>query len=276
MMSSATLESLVQDATSGDGEALESVLRRIKDDIYGLALRMLGHPADAEDATQEILLRIVTRMSTFEGRSSFRTWVYRVAVRSLLNVRRGRAEPPTLSFDDFGADLLDGLTAEAPGGLSHAERVRLSTEVRISCTQAMLLCLDRAHRVAYLLGVIFELDGETASRCLEITPAAYRKRLSRARERVEKFTRASCGLANAQAPCNCERRIEPAVAAGRIDPAALLFSEHPAIAAPASDAELLAETLGRICRSDELMRSNPRYVAPDRLLGHVRRACSAG
>ncbi len=273
-MTAVTLESLVQDAISGDGHALESVLRRIKADIYGLSLRMLVHPADAEDATQEILFRIVTRLSTFEGRSSFRTWVYRVSVRALLNVRRGRAEPEALSFDEFGADLLNGLTVEAPDGWSDAEQTRLTNEIRISCTQAMLLCLDRAHRIAYLLGVIFELDGETASQCLEITPAAYRKRLSRARARVERFTRASCGLANPRAPCSCAGRIEPALASGRLDPVAMLFSEHPALSAPHRDAELLAATLGNICRSDELMRSNPRYVAPDRLLKHVRDACS--
>jgi RNA polymerase sigma factor (sigma-70 family) len=53
---------------------------------------MLYHPQDAEDATQEILVKILTRLSSFEGRSSFRTWLYRIAVNHLLNIRRSRVE----------------------------------------------------------------------------------------------------------------------------------------------------------------------------------------
>ncbi len=119
-MSQPSLETLVTRAISGDGSALNSVLRQIKDDIYGLAIRMLWHPADAEDLTQEILMRVVTRLSTFEGRSKFRTWVYQVAVRSILNFKRGRAEQHTFCFEEFGDDLLKGLEGQAPVGMNDA------------------------------------------------------------------------------------------------------------------------------------------------------------
>lgn len=269
-MEEPTIETQVAAALAGDSAALDAVLARIKDDIYGLAIRMLMHPADAEDATQEILLRVVTRLSTFEGRSRFRTWVYRLAVRALLNVKRGRAEPPALSFEDFGADLALGLQAGAPAGLADAERTRLRTEVRIACTQAMLLCLDRDHRIAYLLGVVFELTGEEAAASLELPAATYRKRLSRARSRVEQFTRAHCGLVGEQAPCSCEGRIAPALAADRVNPAGLLFAEHPVAHAGTREAAVLAEGLSGLCTSGDLMRANPAYLAPERLLAKLR------
>lgn len=65
---------LVARARSGDREALEALIRRHQPWIYNIALRMLSHPHDAEDATQEILLEALTRLASFEERSSFRTW----------------------------------------------------------------------------------------------------------------------------------------------------------------------------------------------------------
>ena len=68
---------LVARACSGDREALADLVRWHQGWIYNIALRMLYHPQDAEDATQEILIKVVTQLSSFEGRSSFRTWLYR-------------------------------------------------------------------------------------------------------------------------------------------------------------------------------------------------------
>lgn len=276
VMSSKTLEDWVSDAVAGDAAALEHVVRQIKDDIYGLAMRMLFHPADAEDATQEVLLRVVTRLSRFEGRSRFRTWVYRVAVRALLNVRRGRAEPPAASFEDFGDDLMDGLQAGAPGDLAAVEVDVLTREVRIACTQAMLMCLDRDHRIAYLLGVVFGLDGPEAARAMDVSEATYRKRLSRARQRVETFTRSHCSLVAPVAPCSCAGRIGPAVTLGRVDPAQLLFAAHPVNEVTTETTEQLVSILKRAAHSDTLMQSNPAYVAPERLVARVRQGLAAG
>ena len=58
-------------ARAGDRSALESVVRAIQKEVYQLALRFLGHPQDAEDATQEILIRIVTGLDGFRGKSAF-------------------------------------------------------------------------------------------------------------------------------------------------------------------------------------------------------------
>ena len=93
----ADLTEHIRAATAGDKAAAGAVLDAIQDDVYELALRMLGHPADAQDAAQEILLIVLTHLGSFRGDSSFKTWVWRIAANHLSRVRRGRRE--VLTFD---------------------------------------------------------------------------------------------------------------------------------------------------------------------------------
>jgi DNA-directed RNA polymerase specialized sigma24 family protein len=107
---------LVAAAVAGDQPALEQVLRAVVDDVRRLAQRMLWHPQDAEDATQEILVKVATRLSTFRGDARVTTWVHRIAINHLLTTRRRRAEDPSLTFAAFGEDLaldLDAVTTAA-------------------------------------------------------------------------------------------------------------------------------------------------------------------
>ena len=264
-----SLEDLVAEAVSGNAASLNDVVRRIKDDVYALAMRMLCHPADAEDATQEILIRVVTYLGTFEGRAQFRTWVYRVAATSLLNFKRGRMEAP-MTFDEFAEDLREGFDANPPEEPAGAELRVLRNEVKIACTQAMLLCLDRDHRIAYVLGEILELSSTEAASIVEASAATYRKRVSRARQRVTEFTAASCGLVSGAAPCRCAGRVRPALATGRIDPTRLLFAEHPVRAVQHAEARAVADVIDQVYPSAEaLMRSNPDYAAPELSLGEL-------
>ena len=84
MSRSMALEDLARQALDGDRDAVDRLVRDLQGDVYGLAIRMLWNREDAEDATQEILVRVVTRLSQFDFRSRLRTWVYRVAVNYLL------------------------------------------------------------------------------------------------------------------------------------------------------------------------------------------------
>lgn len=200
-------------AQGGDAKALETLVRGIQDRVHKLALRMLADPTAAQDATQEILIRVVTKLSTFRGDSSFETWTYRVATNYLLTARKVIANDPGLSFQMFGDDLLDGLADEH--SVAPEDHVMLN-ELRLRCTMALLLCLDRDHRAAYVLGDVLEFDHSEAAEVLDIAPATFRKRLSRARGRVQDFTAKTCGLANPAAQCSCRARLPAAMAAGRI------------------------------------------------------------
>src|SRR5439155_11284133 len=96
-------------AVDGDPDALDSLVRELQGDIYGLALRMLWNREDAEDATQEILVRVVTRLAQFDFRSRLKTWVYRVAVNYILDVKKSPVERLHLTFEEFAEDLVAGL-----------------------------------------------------------------------------------------------------------------------------------------------------------------------
>jgi hypothetical protein len=105
----ASLDELARRAAEGDREALSALVRDLQHPMYRLALRFLGHPDDAQDACQEILVRIVTRLGTFEGRSKFTTWAYTVAVRSLLRTRKRLVEASVQGADAFAAFLDAGM-----------------------------------------------------------------------------------------------------------------------------------------------------------------------
>lgn len=218
------LEDVGRRAIDGDRNALEELVRALQGDIYGLALRMLCNREDAEDATQEILVRIVTHLSQFDFRSKLKTWVYRVAVNYILDVKKSPVERLHLSFEQFAEDLTSGLSLEAP---SETEQSLLIEEVKVGCTFGMLQCLDRPHRLAYILGEILELPGPAAAEALEISPDLFRKRLQHARTAILKFTKNYCGLASDTAPCKCNRQVPSALRLGRISASSCNFAATP-------------------------------------------------
>jgi RNA polymerase sigma factor (sigma-70 family) len=218
-----TVEEIAQRAVTGDRHALEALVRAIQSDVYAMALRMLWNREDAEDATQEILVRVVTRLTSFNFRSSLKTWVYRVAVNHLLDRERSPLERMNLNFVRLSEDLAEGLTSDGPG---ENERSVLVEEVKIGCTLAMLQCLDRPHRLAYILGEILDLPGAEAAEALDVDPGVQRKRLERARSAIFAFTRAYCGLVSDSAACRCNLRVAAALSLGRAHPGALEFADR--------------------------------------------------
>jgi RNA polymerase sigma factor (sigma-70 family) len=215
MLENPTLEELARRAVAGDRDAVAGVVRELQGGVYALALRMLWQPHDAEDATQEILVRVVTRLAQFDFKSRLKTWAYRVATNYLLDVKKSCVERQKLNFTAFAEDLAEGLCSDGP---AEQERSRLTEEVKIGCTMGLLQCLDRPHRLAYVLGEILDLSAPEAAEALELEPAAFRKRLQRAREAIEAFTRAHCGLVANEAACACNRRVPAAIQLGRISP----------------------------------------------------------
>jgi len=232
MTETPTLEELARRAAEGDRDAVAAVVRALQNDVHALALRVLWNPEDAEDAAQEILVRVVTRLGQFDFKSRLKTWVYRVATNYLLDVKKSCVERQKVNFTSFAEDLNDGLSTDGP--LDH-EHALLVEEVKIGCTLGLLQCLDRPHRLAYVLGEIFEWSAPDAAEALGIEPAAFRKRLQRAREAIEGFTRAHCGLVSEEAACACNRRVPAAIRLGRVEPDRLRFASSGASYAAARD-----------------------------------------
>src|SRR5436190_13114574 len=96
---SVTDEDLVLQAKNGNWDALEQLIGRHQAWIFNIAVRIVRKPEEAEDVTQEVLLKIVTKLSTFQGKSSFRTWLYRIVVNHVLNLKQ---RPKEVTFSEFG------------------------------------------------------------------------------------------------------------------------------------------------------------------------------
>ncbi|WP_377270535.1 RNA polymerase sigma factor [Peterkaempfera sp. SMS 1(5)a] len=250
---------LVARAVAGDRTALEEVVRLLQDPLYRLALRMVWRPADAEDATQEILIRVVTRLATWRAEARLLTWAYRIGVNYVLNLRRKTPqEAGQLSLEDFREGLAEGLADQDYAG---PDAGLLAAEVRLSCSQAVLQCLERGERVAFVLGEVFELSSTEAAWILEVSPAAYRKRLERARQRIRAFMGSTCGIVNPEAFCRCSRRVEKAVAVGRVDPRRPTLATHPVSPGGRGVAEA-ADQMLRLRDAAGVLRAHPDYAAP--------------
>ena len=255
---------LVARAKGGDQDALECVVRRHQGWIYNIAVRMLYHPQDAEDATQEILIKALTRLSSFEGRSSFRTWLYRIVVNHVLNMKRGRRERAELTFSCYGHGLDSTPDLDPPDERDVPADIKLLVdEARIGCASGMLLCLDREQRIIYVLGEIFGVTDTVGADLLAISPDTFRQRLTRARRDLHNFMNDKCGLVNPSNPCRCARKTRGFMQAGYVDPANLLFARErirqvdDVVAAKAA----LLTTLDRQC--GEVFRKHPFYESPD-------------
>jgi len=256
------IEKLVREAINGNKIALEGVTLAIQDNVYFLALRMLANPEYARDATQEILIKVITSLSTFKFESQFNTWVYRVAVNYLISEKKIIDRDSNLTFDIYKEDLESDL--QEPLDLQNDPQYHvLLNELRISCTMAMLLCLNPPHRMAYILGDILELEHGEASKILSVTKENFRKQLSRSRVKIINFTTKSCGLVSDRAKCSCEKKLTGAVKRQRINSDRVIFSGGNQYSYKEVKASLL-ETQQSL-RTIDLQNSIKHYKSPSDL-----------
>lgn len=214
---------LIEEAVAGNGKALEELLAGVQDMVFNLALRMLGTVHDAEDATQDILIRIMTNLMSFRRECAFKTWVYRLSVNYLLNYKKSMFVEHPLDFEFYGNDIRFAKLDEEDGVLDEMTRKELAKELKLSCSNVMLQCLDAETRCIFILGTMFKLDSRTGAEAMGITPENYRQRLSRARRKVAGFLTEYCGLSG-KGFCSCYHRVSYAVAQGRLNPEHMEFS----------------------------------------------------
>jgi RNA polymerase sigma factor (sigma-70 family) len=260
------LRELAAKAAEGDRDALARAIASVRDDVYRLALRMLWHPQDAEDASQEALIRIMTRIGSYRGEAAFATWAYRVAANHILNWRKSRVEQENLNFRRYGEQLAEGLTEP---DATRPEAELLAEEVKLGCTLGMLLCLDRDHRLAYVLTDVFDLPSTDAAFICDITPVALRKRASRARAQLRGFVSVHCGLVTKSAACRCDRRVSAALNHGRVDPDHLNFARG-------IDPQDAVGEMERLHDVASLMRNHPNYRAPEVVTEAVQSVIASG
>ncbi len=216
------LQVLIDQATAGDKQSLETLLVGVQDLVFNLSLRMLGTFPDAEDASQDILLKVMTHLSSFKKESAFSTWVFAIAVNHLKNYKKHMFARYPLSFDDYGNDILHANIQEVPDLTQNVEKAILAEELKLSCTNVMLQCLDTESRCIFILGTMFQLDSRIAGDILGITPEAYRQRLSRVRKKMADFLKEYCSEYG-KGTCHCTERVNYAIKNHRIHPSKLDF-----------------------------------------------------
>lgn len=259
-------EKLIELALKGDKKPLEELVYRHQAWIYNLALRMVFYPHEAEDVTQEVLIKVITKLSTFRGESSFRTWMYRIVVNHVLNMKKSLGEKKHAdNFDDYWKIIEKVPDMELPAnGTYSVEMNTLVNEVKVSCMSGMLLCLDREQRLIYILGAIFQATDKAGAEIMEITRDNFRQKLSRARKQLLNFMENRCGLMNRNNPCRCEKKTKRLIEVGYVNPQKMLFNinyVHSVESAAEDKSQRFDDLLDN--RVQGLFRENPFQEPPD-------------
>ena len=217
---------LIEQSLNGNKRALENLIKKHQDWIYNIALTIVGDKDEAGDLTQEVLIKIVVKLDSFKQKSNFRTWVYRIVKNHFLNMKRGKYEANSITFEEFGQGL-DQLPNESLSNYSYeAENKLLVKEAKISCMKGMLLCLDREQRMIYIIGELFEFTDVIGSEIMEISKENFRVKLHRAKKQLYNFMDNKCGLINKNNPCRCARKTAGFIKMGFVDPINLHFQKN--------------------------------------------------
>jgi RNA polymerase sigma factor (sigma-70 family) len=215
---------LVEKAKNGDRRALETLILRHQAWIYNIAVRMVFRTYDAEDVTQEVLVKVITKLSTFRGECAFRTWLYRIVANHVLNMKQRAAELRSLTFAKMGDAIARTPELDLPDPKSvSVELPLLIEEAKVACTTGMLLCLDRRQRLIFTLGEILGVSDRVGGEVMEMAADNFRQCLARARRDLHNFMNDQCGLVNTANSCRCAKKTRGFIEQGQVDPHNLMF-----------------------------------------------------
>ncbi len=215
---------LIRSSLKGNKKHLEVLIKRYNDFIFNISYKMLWNVDDAKDVTQEILISFVTKLDSFKFNSSFKTWLYRIAVNHIINYRKSKNRNKEFSFEQYGNNL-----DNTPDFLlkskeyNQADNEILFEEVKQTCMSGMLMCLDNQYRMVFIIGEILGFNDKVGSEILEISPENFRMILSRAKKQLYSFMNNKCGLINKNNPCRCSKKTKSFIEAGYVNPKNLLF-----------------------------------------------------
>lgn len=175
-------QTLVEKVKEGDYQAFEGLVNRYEGRVYRLAMRMLRNPQDAEDALQESFLQVYRGLKSFEGRSTFSTWLFRLATNvCLMKIRHRETEPAKLlPLEDYLPQHEDGEHPQIQKWPERPEDVLLNKESREKMLEA-LEELPAEYRAVFILRDVEGLSNVEAGETLGISVAAVKSRLHRAR-----------------------------------------------------------------------------------------------
>ena len=215
-------QELVLRALNGEQSALEDLIKLHQPFIYNIAWKYTNDQEEAKDLTQEALIKIITKLSTFEAKSSFRTWAYRIVVNQFLSTRRRPMEDRWKDFDEF-ANQLNEIPNPELSPEEEEEQILRTKTARTRCMSGMLMCLTREQRLIYLVGDVFNVDHNIGAEVFGLSKDNFRKKLSRTRKEFHSFMNGQCGLVKLENPCRCSKKAKAMEAAGRMQTNVRLF-----------------------------------------------------
>jgi RNA polymerase sigma factor (sigma-70 family) len=212
---------LVAAALDGDGAALENIVLRHQAWIYNIAFKMIMDHEDARDITQEILIKFITHLASYQPeKAEFRTWLYRIVVNHVLNMKKKKFETRIHDFDAYVA-ILEKLPDDRTD--SQPEAGLLAEELKTGCMMGMVLCLKRVDRMVFLMGAVFGLRDDEGAELMGITRENFRQKLSRSRKKVFEYMNSVCGHVNPENPCRCQHKVKALSGMGMLDATNLRF-----------------------------------------------------
>jgi RNA polymerase sigma factor (sigma-70 family) len=220
--SASELSKWIEESLQGNRENLELLIKFSQRKIFNLCQKFYLNPEDAEDACQEILIKIITKLAGFDGRkASFPTWIMAIAKNHLIDLKRkkGKLEAQITGLEDYFS-ALDSIPDDHladPNNLSQESRM-LVLEANASCLLGMILCLDREQRLVLIIGDVLDVSSKDAADIFGISNDNFRKKLSRARQDLYSFMHQRCGLINKNNPCRCHKKAKGFAEAGWLDP----------------------------------------------------------
>ena len=223
---------------------------------------MVMTPQDAEDVTQEVLIRILTKLSSYDpSKAAFRTWLYRIVTNHVINMKTRGYEAAMTGLESYYTGIL-AVPDQDPK--ASPEMDALAKDLEVGCIMGTLLCLERTQRVAFILAVGFDVTDTMGAEVLDISPDNFRQTLSRARARLHQYMSGNCGVFNPDAPCRCRKKVPGFLQMGAIK------EGHRSFIQPSSPSvrQLVGDTISRFeseIYADfvRLHREQPLYAAPD-------------
>lgn len=179
MATPASDEELVQKAQQDDDRAFGNLVERYESKVYSLAMKMLRNPEDAEDVLQDTFLRAYRGIKSFQGNSTFSTWIYRITANSAL-MRLRKKQLPTVSIDD--ADERETPINIADWSPGPVEQL-LTKETQKAMDEA-IETLPAEFKQVFILRDVEELSNAEVAEILDLSVAAVKSRLHRARLKV--------------------------------------------------------------------------------------------
>lgn len=200
-------DKLVMLASGGNSLAKNTLMVRYQPFVLRLVKRMKAE--NPEDVAQDILVKVIVNLNQFENRSLFTTWVYRITINHVLQLRKKSKDIPLNEFPE---------TNEPSGVVLHAERIS-------KYMMGMVTCLQPEQRITMILSDHFKSDHNAAAQALMITPANFRKRLSRARKDMQHWMSNQCSLTGlGERRCQCTKKKKYFIDQGWVDPATQKFT----------------------------------------------------